>query len=299
MAAKRRFRIVHLSDLHLTRQDGAARSEPRLFGALRGMNEAFRRIVHSRAVQSADYVIVTGDVTDRGDLASWEVFWKAVREAGLHDRLAVLPGNHDVCHLGLARWPSRNYNKADLLRAVAGLKRGSRLTTFPWVERPDPRVAVFGLNSNNLGNLGVATNAMGEVRYYQLKSLAGRLYQHRHVPVKIVALHHSPNIPMVQTAARRRQRPFTRLERLMHQIPEDQRHGLMLLCVAHRVRLVLHGHLHLKEDRRITGVRIVGAPASTEPLRNRGAAKEYGVWSYTVQGEGRRVGCRFETVTTD
>ncbi|MBN1514284.1 MAG: metallophosphoesterase [Phycisphaerae bacterium] len=296
MSTDRPFRIVHLSDLHLTRDDGSARSEPKLFGALRGMNEAFRTIVRSRAVQSANYVIVTGDVTDRGDLASWEVFWEAVRGAGLMDRMAVLPGNHDVCHLGLARLPDRDFRKIDLQRAVAGLKLGCRLTKLPWVVRPDPRVAVFGLNSNNLGNLSVATNALGEVRYYQLKSLASRLYQNRDVPVKIVALHHSPNIPMVETARRRRQRPFGPLERLAFQIPEDQRHGLMLLCVAHRVRLVLHGHLHMREDRRISGVRIVGAPASTEPLRQSGEAKEHGFYVYTVQREGQRVSCRFETV---
>jgi hypothetical protein len=40
----------------------------------------------------------------------------------------------------------------------------------------------------------------------------------------------------------------------------------------------------------------VGAPASTEPLRQSGEAKEYGFYVYTVQGEGQRVSCRFETV---
>jgi len=296
VSTDRQFRIVHLSDLHLTRNDDMARSEPRLFGALRGMNNAFRQIVRSPAVQRADYVIVTGDVTDRGDLASWEVFWEAVCGAGLVDRLAVVPGNHDVCHLGLARLPDRNCRKADLQRVVAGLKRGSRLTKFPWVVRPDPRVAVFGLNSNNLGNLSVATNALGRVRHCQLKRLAALLYRNRNVPVKIVALHHSPDIPSARTARRRRQRPFGPLERLAFQIPGDQRHSLMLLCIAHRVRLVLHGHLHTRADRRIAGVRVVGAPASTEPLHRGGITKEYGLYMYTVQRQGRRVDCRFQTV---
>ncbi len=294
MARPQPFRIAHLSDLHLTRKDNLKRSEPKLFGALRGMNDAFRRIVTTREIQESDFVLVTGDVTDRGDLESWRVFWSAVRGAGLADRIRVVPGNHDVCWLGAVRLPGRELEKTDLERAVAGLKLGRQPTKFPWVVQPDPRVVIFGLNSNNLGNLSSASNAMGEICYYQLKSLARKLYQHRDVPVKIIALHHSPNIPESDTARRRGQAAFSSIKRLAHQIPEEHRHGLMLLSVAHRVRLVMHGHLHLKEDRRITGIRIVGAPATTQPQRADG--RQYGFFTYTVHGAGGRLRCKFCSV---
>ena len=101
MAKQKPFRIVHLSDLHLTRTDGARRSEPNLFKALKGMNSAFRKIVISKPIQKADIILVTGDVTDRGNIESWAVFWDGIHSAGLIDRTYVIPGNHDVCCLGI------------------------------------------------------------------------------------------------------------------------------------------------------------------------------------------------------
>jgi 3',5'-cyclic AMP phosphodiesterase CpdA len=290
------FRIVHLSDLHLTAGDGDCRSETNLFAPLRGMNQAFRRLLRTRRVQDADLVLVTGDVTDRGKPDTWKVFWDAAQQAGLLGRVLVVPGNHDVGCLG-ARLPFRKqaYREADLQKAIDGLTQGNQPIKFPWVRVPDPRVAVFGLNSNNLGNFTVLDNAMGEIGYYQLKALASKMYMHRNVPVKIVALHHSPNIPGVDTARKRGQRPVGVLERMGHQIPQDQRHGLLLLCIAHRVRLVLHGHLHDAENRRVSGIRIVGTPASTEP-DGRGA---YRFFTYTVHGDGGRVDCQLESVALE
>jgi 3',5'-cyclic AMP phosphodiesterase CpdA len=278
------FRIVHLSDLHLTANDNAPRSEPRLFGALQGMNAAFRKIVRADAVQDADLLLVTGDVTDRGDLETWRIFWQVLTDAGLFKRTLVVPGNHDVCCLGV-RAPWDRGVQADWEKAVAGLQLGHQPTKFPWVRKPDPRVVVFGLSSNNLGNFSAVTNAMGQLGYFQLQRLAEQLHVHRDVPVKIVLLHHSPNIPEEETALKRGQQPVGRLQRQAHQIPQDQRRALRLLCITHRVRLVLHGHLHLAEDRRVGGIRIVGSGASTEPVPD----AKYVFCRYDVLGDGGRV----------
>lgn len=293
MAKSNAFVRAHLSDLHLTAADDGRRSEPRLFGALTGMNDAFRKVIRSRDIQRSSLVLVTGDVTDRGDIGAWKIFWKEIRDAGLSDRILVLPGNHDVCCLG-ARLPREGLREADLKKAVRGLKMGRQPAKFPWARRPDPRVVIFGINSNNLGNMTGATNAMGHIGCFQLKALAGKMYRYRDVPVKIVALHHSPNIPEAETAERRGQPPMGPLARLAHQVPTDQRHGLLLLCVAHRVRLVLHGHLHMQEDRRVTGVRIVGAPATTQPVPE--SHDEFPYYRYTVLGNGGRVLAECRTV---
>ena len=289
---KQSFKIIHLSDLHLTKTDGVSRSEPKLFNKLKGMNEAFRKIVVSKPVQKADLVIVTGDVTDRGDIESWKIFWDGINTAGLKDRTHVVPGNHDVCCLG-ARLPGKRkaYKEADLQKAVKGLRLGGKPTKFPWVINPDPRVVIFGLNSNNLGNLNAATNAMGALDYYQLSNLASKLHVHRDVPVKIVALHHSPNIPGTETARKRGQKPYSKLERLGHQIPEGQRQALQLLCIAHRVRLIIHGHLHLAEDRRLGGARIIGSPALTQPVSIKVQNRNYQFYTYLVRGNGRQIRC--------
>lgn len=290
MSNHKPFRIVHLSDLHLTKTDGARRSEPNLFKALKGMNEVFRKIVVSKPIQQSDLLIVTGDVTDRGDIESWTVFWDAINSAGLTDRTYVVPGNHDVCCLGLRLPGSRKaYRESDLKKAINGLKMGKQRTKFPWTLNPDPRVVIFGLNSNNLGNLNAVTNAMGEIDYHQLASFASKLHVYRDTPVKIVALHHSPNIPGAETARKRGQKPYSKLERHGHQIGEGQRHALQLLCITHRIRLLIHGHLHLAEDRRLGGIRIIGAPATTQPISRRKRDNNYQFFMYSVLGDGRRV----------
>ncbi|MCK4998901.1 MAG: metallophosphoesterase, partial [Anaerohalosphaera sp.] len=263
MTNNKPFKIIHLSDLHLTKTDNTSRSEPKLFGALKGMNAAFRQIVKDTAVQNSDMVIVTGDVTDRGDIESWRIFWDIIKNAGLTKRTHVIPGNHDVCCLGarLPRFSGKGYADKDLKKVISGLSIGRQSIKFPWVKVLDERVAVFGMNSNNLGNYTALDNAIGELSYYQLLSLADKLRKYRDVPVKIIALHHSPNIPEIKTAKKRGQKPLSNFERLTLQIPEGHRHGLRLLCVTHRVRLIIHGHLHMSEDRRVNGIRIIGAPA--------------------------------------
>ena len=297
MSRVRPFKIARLSDLHLTGSDRDERSEPRLFGRLKGMNAAFRRLVASEPIQECGLVLVTGDVTDDGDYACWEVFRDAIETAGLSDKVMVVPGNHDVCCLGIrSSMRRRSHWDEDLSKARKGLMACGQPIHFPWVAQPDPRVVIFGLNSNNMGNPTALSNAMGRLGYYQLVNLASRLHKHRTVPVKIVALHHSPNIPGPEVAGRRRQRRLTPLERYGHQIPEDQRHGLLLLCAAHRIRLVLHGHLHLAEDRRVAGVRIVGAPAATEPVVVAGHAGSYRFFVYSVYGEGGRIGRRVHAI---
>jgi 3',5'-cyclic AMP phosphodiesterase CpdA len=310
-ATRHTFRIVHLSDLHLTQADGQSRSEPKLLAPLRGMNQAFRKIVLAPQVRHADLALVTGDITDRGDIRSWSVFLEGLVAAGVSDRTVVLPGNHDVCCLG-ARLPRRRrgYAERDMNRALAGLRLAMRHSRFgpggshrfgvyPWVTQPLPEVAIFCLNSNNLGNLSAISNAMGEVDYYQLERLGRLLWQYRETPVKIVALHHSPNIPRVETAKRRGVQALSPLATRGHQIPEGQRRALRLLCLSHKVRLIVHGHLHRAEDRRVCGVRIIGAPASTEPAATKDGKRAYGFYTYTITRAPARVAVRLETISEE
>lgn len=291
------FRIVHLSDLHLTPRDGDARSEPKLFGKLTGMNASFRRLLGTKAVREAGLVLVTGDVTDSGELASWQVFWKAMKAAGLTERCLVLPGNHDVCHLGVRVVTSGpEQAAADLARLKAGLALGAQPVAFPFVRLFDQgRVALFGLDSTNAGNSTAVTNALGHLGFAQLEKLARLLHKHRQVPVKVVALHHSPNIPAAETDRAREQSPVHPVTRWGHELPAEQRRALRLLCVTHQVRLVVHGHLHRGEDRRVNGVRMVGAPASTQPYGS-GAERQLRFYSYGVRGTGpvRTTLCRVD-----
>ncbi|MCH8999307.1 MAG: metallophosphoesterase [Proteobacteria bacterium] len=77
------FRIAHLSDLHLTAKDNGRRSEPKLpHQRLKGMNEAFTAVLRSQKIQTAGAIIVTGDITDKGDRPTWKRFGQLLKEAG-------------------------------------------------------------------------------------------------------------------------------------------------------------------------------------------------------------------------
>jgi len=280
--------IAHLSDLHLTASDTASRSEPKLFGKLRGMNQAFRQIVKTKPIQQADLVLVTGDVTDRGDIRSWQVFWQAIKESGLLKRVLVVPGNHDMCCLGVRR-PSIDNWKEDLKKVVVGLKKGSQLTRFPWVKIPEERVAVFGLNSNNYGNWNPLENAIGNLGDDQLNKLELMLKEHRKIPVKIVALHHSPNIPQNTTAKRRGKKPVSLLERFTLQLPSAQRRRLRLICREQKVKCIVHGHVHIARDRRVENLRIIGSNATTEPFKILQRGKKYNITTLTIKGKSNRI----------
>jgi 3',5'-cyclic AMP phosphodiesterase CpdA len=300
------FVIAHLSDLHLTSTDRRSRSEPKLFGKLKGMNAAFRKIARSKPVQECDLLLFTGDITDDGSIEAWNVFWKAIQTSGLEKKCVVVPGNHDVCCLGSRILVGEKKRFVDdLAKMGRGLALGGKAhrQRFPWVVRydhpgikeTDKRVALFGLDSCNKGNSTGITNAIGKIGFVQLEKFARLLKKHREVPVKIVALHHSPNIPGKETARKRHLEEMSSIERWGMEVPDFDRRALRLLCLTHDVRLVVHGHVHQKENRYVNGVRFVGTPATTEPVKGKGP-KRYGFWTYWVRGSGKRVEPKFVVV---
>ena len=296
MEKNQHFVIAHLSDLHLTASDDEKR-KARIFGSLSGMNEAFRKIIKSETISQANLIIITGDVTDRGDVESWKVFWKAIAEAGLSEKVLIVPGNHDLCCMR-ARMPfkKKEHRKSDLEKANNGLKIGNQKTEFPWARAFDGRVAVFGLNSNNIGNISVLSNAMGRISRYQLQSFAHKLDSHRHIPVKIVALHHSPNIQEKVTGKKRGRKLVRRLILAGRQLPKRQRRALLMLCLSQGVSVIAHGHVHKAQDHIVSGIRIVGAPPTTQPIMQRSGRNFYQFYTYTIEGRAGKVNTRLRTI---
>jgi 3',5'-cyclic AMP phosphodiesterase CpdA len=290
------FTIAHLSDLHLTARPGERRFEPRWNAQLTGMNDAFRHVAFSQSVQLSDLVLVTGDVTDKGDPRAWKNFKSIIAEARLTSKTLAIVGNHDVCGLGARLgWPPQ-LAKVDLAKARDGLTIAGQPSRYPWVRIVDPRIAIFGLDTNNSGNLTAVHNAVGRISSRQLQRFAQLLARHKDVRVKIAAIHHSPNIPTTATAIRRGRSPMSLVNRWTHQIPQSDRRAFRQLCIAGKVRLVIHGHLHQAEDRRVNGIRMIGAPATTEPVERPPHPPRYQFFQYTVGGNGGRVYVNLVTV---
>ena len=74
-------RIVHLSDTHI---DGSRHAHQRLARILERAGE----------IPKVDIVVISGDLTDRGDTPSTDEFFALV--ADVHQPLLVIPGNHDL-----------------------------------------------------------------------------------------------------------------------------------------------------------------------------------------------------------
>lgn len=99
------MRIAHLSDVHLI----AARSERPTYGlrsrALRfgRSNDAAMRgkklstALGSVVASGADHLVVSGDLTELGDPAEYDLFAEILADAGIApERVTLIPGNHDA-----------------------------------------------------------------------------------------------------------------------------------------------------------------------------------------------------------
>jgi len=166
--------IAHLSDLHLTATDDGRRKEDRA----RHMNANLSRLLRHSAIQDTDLVLITGDVSDRGELAAWNVLWSAAKGAGLDLRkVLVIPGNHDAACLGLRRTRPK---AEDLAIVRAGLEKGRQRRRLPYVRLfAGGTIGVFAVDSVNAGNFNLIDNAVGRIGFNQLSKLGGLLRETR------------------------------------------------------------------------------------------------------------------------
>jgi len=252
--------IAHLSDLHLTATADGRRKEDRA----RNMNANLARLLHHRPVQEADLIIITGDVSDRGEFAAWNALWSSAREADLDlGKMVVIPGNHDAACLGLRRARPK---AEDLAIVRAGLEKGLQRRRFPWARVfADGRIGVFAIDSVNAGNFNLVDNAVGRIGFDQLARLGGLLRGHTRIPCKLIILHHSPNIPRSATSKRRGEKATPFWLRPALQLDRVDRVGLRLLARIFEVKAILHGHTHDNLDRRVAGVRLIGTRDATVP----------------------------------
>ncbi len=187
---KKGYLITQFSDLHLTRKNTDSRSEPKLFGKLTGMNKAFESLALSQQAQASDFILFTGDITDTGHQAEWKFFWKILKKSNLKNKSVIIPGNHDMCCLGV-RLPraEKKLVTEDLQKFHDGLSIGKYpVPKYPCGIQLNDKIVVFAIDSCNKGNTTGVTNAMGQLGYQQLERLARELYKYRDTKVKIVVL---------------------------------------------------------------------------------------------------------------
>jgi 3',5'-cyclic AMP phosphodiesterase CpdA len=95
----RKWRVVHLSDIHVVGERYGFRVESGRSGPQGNerLLQAFAKLDVIHAINPLDLVLITGDITDAGRAAEWAEFFDAIAQ---YPRIAslvlALPGNHDV-----------------------------------------------------------------------------------------------------------------------------------------------------------------------------------------------------------
>ena len=137
----RPVRLLHLSDLHFTADTPV---EARLQWLLDDLKQPPPRGLN---FQELDYLVVSGDFTDKGNAAGFEKAFEFIsrltREFALSaERCVFVPGNHDVVDLPEAyEWRNRS----------DGLKDGE------WVKQGN----IFLVRIKGAGKAGCATSSAG------------------------------------------------------------------------------------------------------------------------------------------
>jgi hypothetical protein len=129
----RKWRVAHLSDVHVVGQRYAYRIESGRTGP-QG-DDRFRRLLDRlsdiHTADPLDFVLISGDATDAGTSGEWAAFLEALAEhPDIAERTLLLPGNHDVnivdatnpARLDLAIGPNSRLRKIRALSAHAAVQ---------------------------------------------------------------------------------------------------------------------------------------------------------------------------------
>ena len=228
-------------------------------------NTNLRLLAAARAMPiSADYVFITGDLTDDGD--GYEVIEAAFAPWIERGRFFAVPGNHDLYTVlipsSVRPKPTRPSKRAawEAFAARIGLVLDP---SGAWARYlPDERVMMVGLDSCNTNQrrFFMHNGAIEAEQLEYLRTLAAspawREAKHR-----IVGLHHHV-VPLPHGIGRRA--PPEIGMRL------DNAKEVAAVFNELGVDLVLHGHRHVSEERRPAGsrFRILAAPSATLGCRS-------------------------------
>ncbi|MGO3930275.1 metallophosphoesterase [Rhodopseudomonas pseudopalustris] len=148
-AGRPRWRIAHLSDIHIVGEPHGFRIESGRAGPKGNdrLNRVFAELEAIHAREPLDFVLVTGDITDAGRSAEWVVFLDLLAaHPEIAQRLLILPGNHDVnvvdranpARLDLPFSPNKYLRQARVISTLA-MVQGDRVRLIDTATgRPGP-----------------------------------------------------------------------------------------------------------------------------------------------------------------
>jgi 3',5'-cyclic-AMP phosphodiesterase len=245
---RREFRLVHISDPHLSRQ------------FYREHLKSFKLLLKSILAAGCDHLVITGDIVSTAEEEDYYLAREILGTLDLLDstRLTVVPGNHDIFGgphraVDVLSFPQyiRNVDYArnlELFQIAFGetfedVVSYGRNTIFPFVKKAGP-FSIIGMNSIppwSLRRNPLGTN--GKIEEEQRDSLLsmqeeGRLSD----TIPLVAIHHHFNDLQDNSAGGS---VWKRVE--SNTMRMRGRTKTLRLFETLGIRYVLHGHIHRNE----------------------------------------------------
>ncbi len=135
--SERKWRVVHLSDIHIVAERYGYRVEAGRSGAQGNerLRRLFKQLEEIDAKAPLDLILITGDMTDAGISTEWVEFFDILAgHPRLAERVLMLPGNHDLniidrsnpARMDLPTSPDRRLRQIRALSAMNAVQ-GSRV----------------------------------------------------------------------------------------------------------------------------------------------------------------------------
>lgn len=249
------MRFAHLSDLHL--------SQTPVAGVLPDADAIVDDIVRDvcRIRECLDFVVVSGDMTDDGDPASFQRFETLFGTIGLP--VFMVPGNHDG--------PAGYYRYRDTSKQFAAWDITKRVVTLSGLR-------LIGIDTCIEGE------TTGQIDADTLHLVQQEIVQHGSNPL-IIVMHH----PLISPGMR----DFDAVARL-----DGSDEMLEILCLSGAPQIILAGHVHRPYVANRHGVTcyVTGSPTGAHtsdlpfgdsPIRFEGLQDFYHV--HEIDPEGRHV----------
>jgi len=266
------LRLLHLTDVHITRSDDTPLTESSWATGL-PLRKRLRGILSLEA-NRVDHIVVTGDLTDSADDQEYSAFMRVMLEGGSRGKTTVIPGNHELVQ-------GQFFSAADKAARLRQFRRWckpflpaaleERPEAFPFVRWLHDRVALIALDSTGEGRT-LYNSAKGCMDVKQLDRLRAILEGMPAAVLKIVAIHHR----LYPTPTRSRFLDSIRERYFMYMENAD---ALRALLLRFQNVAVIHGHHHLEllceEEDAETGGRLInlGAASSTIPDEEAGTLR--------------------------
>ncbi len=220
-----KLRIAHLSDVHLLAEGEPLRIPMRMASVGRTIDPAGRRRKLAEAFAAAraggaDHVIVSGDLTEYGTRAQFELFAEVAHESGISpEKMTIIPGNHD-------RYDDERSFRDALGGPLAAFAENAPGAPGKLVDLES--AVVFPIDVTKFQNV---IDSSGYVRDDDALALARRLADPEIGKKVVILVVHHP--------------PFRHPNAAWHRINGLLRQERVLELVAERENVhLVHGHLH-------------------------------------------------------